>query len=1012
MYKYVLVAALLLTVVLPSDPSRAADRNSGKPTVKLTPVAPGVLYIQYKPGSKAMQAIRGKTGSSIQSITDSRYERIVRQLGVTLIEPFDKNATDAIALSLGIDRIYRVYYANHAIDPHAAILQLLATDEVEAASSQYLFPFSFRPNDPNVSQQYALTKMSMFNAWDITRGDSNIIIADVDAATNIDHEDLVGEVKYNAGEVGTDAKGNDKRTNGIDDDGDGYVDNYQGWDIVGTATLGTPFRPDNNPRPDNSNVNHGTLTAGCILATGNNGKGVAGVADGCRMLPIKASSNPLYIMGGYEGIHYAVNHGAKVVNCSWGGPVASTEVTLANVFLKEATTRNALVVCASGNEGKNLDYSPDYPANGPGVLSVGATTSSDGAASFGNYGHSVSVFAPGAGILSTDYPGNAAYAPEDGTSFSSPLTAGVAGLVFSQHPTWMPQFVARQIIQTADNVVSPTDRYSYWGRVNAEKALSTSQWPGFIATQWTISGQTNDSLDFPGIEQDLNVTLKNVVANGANIMARLVPNEGYTTTSAPVSLGAVAVNSTALTSFKITRTDEFTSGNLPIKIFLSDQGSLADTITIYIPMKRIKGFTTVERVIYGSSVKRVNNQTAWASFGLEQSGMVIAAQYAAQTVGLWDTTYVLDDGSVAPYCVEATDDMHAWFGTGSSASQSSVISTDDAGGSFTSVSTSTITPFVNTIHFFDATHGIFIGDPLASKWGIGITTDGGQKWTKLAKTITAPTSEASWNNATAWVGQNGWFGTNKNHIWHTTDGGQTWKSTTVPQPNSLGIGFAADATHGFACCRPAAQSGSQTLSGVNALLYTSDGGAKWVEIARPDTTSPGTVHFVPDTTIAIMTSSSGVYRTDDFGNTWSRIPMPITFDATGADLDISRDNDSVVITVLSSGTGLMSYSMPMTPPTRDVKPERAGLSLELEANVPNPAHSSTEITFSHPRTEHITLTVIDALGREVATLVDADRPAGQESVRLNTEKLTPGSYFYVLQSESGERITRTMTVTR
>src|SRR6185436_15895708 len=111
----------------------------------------------------------------------------------------------------------------------------------------------------------------------------------------------------------------DKRTNGIDDDGDGYIDNWQGWDVVGGIDVvnGARYEPDNDPRPDVPGASHGTFTAGCIVAQGNNAKGIAGIAYGCRLLPIKVSGNDgNSAAGGYEGIHYAATHGARAINCS------------------------------------------------------------------------------------------------------------------------------------------------------------------------------------------------------------------------------------------------------------------------------------------------------------------------------------------------------------------------------------------------------------------------------------------------------------------------------------------------------------------------------------------------------------------------------------------------------------------------------------------------------------------------------------------------------------------------
>src|SRR5207248_2414046 len=134
----------------------------------------------------------------------------------------------------------------------------------------------------------------------------------------------------------------------------------------------------------------------------------------------------------------------------------------------------------------------------------GAVDQSDRPAYFSNYGSSVGVWAPGVGITSTAYPGNSSYASEDGTSFACPLTSGVAGLVFSLHPTWLPQTVARQIVQTCENVVDPSNRNNYWGRVNATNVVGPPvAGPGLIVTGYELDGVANDTLGVPGLVHTL-----------------------------------------------------------------------------------------------------------------------------------------------------------------------------------------------------------------------------------------------------------------------------------------------------------------------------------------------------------------------------------------------------------------------------------------------------------------------------------------------------------------------------
>ena len=382
MYRKIVLFFLTLTI---AASARAGDRNkAAHPTsqAEITPCATGVIYIQFKPGSTVVPHITSK-GAIVQSFGPNAFQTAMSKLGLRTILQFDAHSPkDSIARSLGIDRIYCMYYSNLNIDPHAAIAMLVATGEVVCGSVRYLFPISKQTNDPLLSQEYALTNMNVFNAWNTTTGDTSIVIADVDGAINIDHEDLKNEIKYNSGELGRDAKGNLKDANGIDDDSDGYIDNYEGWDCVGdvNAGAGDVFQPNNNPRPREDGASHGTHTAGCILATGNNGKGIAGVAFGCKLLPIKAAGSDYGVIGaGPEGIHYASTHGARIISCSFGGLIANSDTTLEYIFLNEARAHGALVVAAAGN-GINdngvptsNDANPEYPANGPFVLSVGAT---------------------------------------------------------------------------------------------------------------------------------------------------------------------------------------------------------------------------------------------------------------------------------------------------------------------------------------------------------------------------------------------------------------------------------------------------------------------------------------------------------------------------------------------------------------------------------------------------------------------------------------------------------------
>ncbi|MFI5201160.1 MAG: S8 family serine peptidase, partial [Candidatus Kapaibacterium sp.] len=750
-----------------------------------------------------------------------------------------------------------------------------------------------------------------------------------------------------------------------------------------------------------------------------NGVGIAGVAYGCKLMPIKvAGADYDNIAAGYEGIHYAATHGARIINCSWGGPIQGLDTALANIFLHEARVRSALVVAASGNGINNdgvassNDATPEYPANGPYVLSVGATDQNDQAASYSNYGHSVAVWAPGTYIWSCDYPGNSAYSPENGTSFASPNAAGVAGLLWSEHKDWLPEFISRQLIATCDNVVNPSDRTDYWGRLNAATALSAPLGPGLIVASYSIDGVASDSLR-PGQKHLFTVTFKNIMGAGANLSAKPISSLGAQLSTVAASLGSMNESAMATGNFQITRTGIFSEGNLPVSFAVTNGSNYTDTIFVLLPLSRTQGFLPERAAILGSSIKRVSNTVAWAAFGnLNSSGGITGAQYAREQAGNWGDTTTLSDGTVAPFDIEALDSLTAYFGTGQS-STGSVIYTTDGGQSFTPVDVTSFTPFVDGIHFFDPINGILIGDPKLNRWGIGVTKDGGQSWHPLAKPIGVSGSTAGWNNATAWVGDNGWFGTNSRQILRTTDRGQTWKSVKTGYQHSLGIGFDDDATHGFACFRPAAISGSTLTTGTNGIMVTADSGATWNILTTLPAAgiSPASIEFIPNSHIAILTSNMGVYRTTDFGATWSPIGIPISYNPDGSELSISRGQGKFVVSINAPNNGIATYSEAIPDSIQEGVAEWRAPEISFEVN-PNPLERTTMFSFTLPSNDQASIAIYDAVGRKVFSVVDKMFAQGPNHVAFDVHLLTPGAYYAVFETASGAHLTRAITILR
>lgn len=334
--------------------------------------------------------------------------------------------------------IYQVKYSNN-FGVVEAINKLIASGKLVYAEPKYINKMHLSINDPNANQQSFLTKINAYNGWNTSTGDTNVVIGIVDSGTDIDHPDLVANLKKNYADP----------VNGVDDDGDGYIDNFQGWDVS---------ENDNNPNVDNST--HGSHVSGCAAASTNNAVGVASPGFNCKFLPVKcaAQASTTTIDNGYEGITYAADHGCQIINCSWGGGFFSQ---LGQDVINYATiNKNALVLASAGND--NVD-SPAFPAAFQYVTSVAATTASDAKASFSNYNYTVDISAPGNNIYST--VSNNGYTTMSGTSMSSPIAAGAAGIIKSHFPAYNALQVGEQLRVTCDDIYGLATNANFKGRL-------------------------------------------------------------------------------------------------------------------------------------------------------------------------------------------------------------------------------------------------------------------------------------------------------------------------------------------------------------------------------------------------------------------------------------------------------------------------------------------------------------------------------------------------------------------
>ncbi|MFC2131440.1 S8 family serine peptidase, partial [Bacteroidota bacterium] len=399
-------------------------------------------------------------------------------------------------------RICLVEYSSD-IDPQLAAAKISSYDFVEYAEPVPVKRIVGVPNDSLIYKQYYLNQINVFYAWDIIEPDSSIVIGIVDTGIDYDHEDMKDKIWTNPGETGTDNDGNDKKSNGIDDDDNGFIDDWRGWDFVSSDD------PDGDNDPHPGHV-HGTHVAGIAAATTGNVRGIAGIARGARLMPVKVGSdNPFStaVSNSYEGILYAAGMGADVINCSWGsGSRSESEMEILTV----AASLGSVIVAAAGNDGDNVAF---FPSGHEDVISVASVDSYDERSSFSNYHHTVDVASPGEDIYSS-IPGNE-YDYMDGTSMASPVVAGIAALVRSRFPDYIPLQVKEHLKASSDNIDSLNPYFVGKigrGRVNALKAIQPDELKSLVLENYTVTDENNDRILDNNEKIEINISVRNVLS--------------------------------------------------------------------------------------------------------------------------------------------------------------------------------------------------------------------------------------------------------------------------------------------------------------------------------------------------------------------------------------------------------------------------------------------------------------------------------------------------------------------
>ena len=337
----------------------------------------------------------------------------------------------------------------------------VADQSVESDADAYVAKFY------DAESQWSHVATEMEQAWAVTTGDPDIVVAVLGVGVQIDHEDLDANIWVNQAELdGTDANA--------------YVGDVNGWNFFeadengGTSDVGPYFRYGAPSSPSTGN-DHETAAAGIIVAE-DNGLGIVGVAPDCRVMPLTISYDSVSVAA---ALQYATDMGARVVNMSFGNYSLGADKyavdTLVEDEVEDAYNAGIVLVATAGNLYRS---DPRYPAALEQVIAVGSTDSEDQRSSFSGFGEWVTVSAPGTSVRTTSQI-SGGYAPASGTSFAAPYVAGLAALILSKDPSLSPDSVRRRIEYTADPI--NMDMYIGSGRVNARRALEIDVDPSHVA---------------------------------------------------------------------------------------------------------------------------------------------------------------------------------------------------------------------------------------------------------------------------------------------------------------------------------------------------------------------------------------------------------------------------------------------------------------------------------------------------------------------------------------------------
>lgn len=482
------------------------------------------------------------------------FDQLLQEMEAVAIQPWLPTATDFDKDGdIFLNRFYEITLPEFRSDIQEVIAAFSSDEHILFAERIPIHRLFYEPNDPKYSQQWYIPQVTIEQAWDMwdiasgdNPGDESIVVGIVDTGCDWDHPDLIGNLWQNLDED-YDGDGvtveyvsgvwqlDSGDLNGVDDDGDGYVDNLIGWDIG---------EDDNDPvgPPGQGTYGgnmHGTHVAGVPGAATNNSLGMASEGWSIKHMPVKcAYDDGTAIVGGYNGILFAAKAGANIINCSWGGggPSGGEQAVINNVYNNYGT----IIIASAGNgdDFGNEEYAAHYPSSYDNVISVTALGQNDVWHHWATYHESVDFAAPGENILSTVYATvSGGYQSWDGTSMSSPVVSGCYALLWSYFPEADRDWIEQRLLETADSIIYDVNTEDYLqgrlgvGRPDVFAAIASGVFPNLSVQSYTLqlTEDDGDGVLNPGESAKMRIVLANAEgwATATNVSATLSSTSMY-----------------------------------------------------------------------------------------------------------------------------------------------------------------------------------------------------------------------------------------------------------------------------------------------------------------------------------------------------------------------------------------------------------------------------------------------------------------------------------------------------